>query len=543
MGPKTAVALATAGLMALGSGSLAIAPAQASTSGVESPTRGAYFGAAVPDAPGVTGQQVVLDYERAIGRKLDLERVYKRWDDSMVNDTMRWDRDNHRSIVLSVNSVMSDGSHVRWADIAAGRYDSVIAADADAVKAFAAPIWLAFNHEPEDDYQSGGASEFVAAWRHYVNVFRARGATNVSWTWIMMAYSFRPGSGVRAPSYYPGDDYVDFVAADGYNWYECAGRTAQWAPFQNVFDDFHAFGVAHGKPEIVAEYGSSEDPAAPGRKAQWLTDAAATVAGWPEIKAVSYWGPGTCFDIKSSTSSLQAFAQMGRNPYFNVAHGTPPAGPARHTVADFDGNGTTDLGIYRPSTGGWYIRGAAALMWGEPTDLPVPGDYTGDGRTDLAIFRPATGTWWIRGVATTAYGQAGDIPVPADYNGDGRTDLAVFRPATGTWWIRGVATTAYGQAGDVPVPADYNGDGRTDLAVFRTATGTWWIRGVATTAYGQAGDIPVPGDYNGDGRTDLAVYRPATGTWRTSGAADAGWGLPTDEPLPLPQATRGHFAW
>ena len=121
---------------------------------------------------------------------------------------------------------------------------------------------------------------------------------------------------------------------------------------------------------------------------------------------------------------------------------------------------------------------------GASGDVPTPGDYNGDGKTDLAIFRPSTGAWWVWYTGSTMaafqWGDAGDIPVPGDYNGDGKTDLALFRPSDGTWWVWYSGTTAidafrWGAVGDVPVVGDFNGDGKTDLAVFRPSTGTWWI--------------------------------------------------------------------
>ncbi|HUR96570.1 MAG TPA: M36 family metallopeptidase, partial [Pyrinomonadaceae bacterium] len=65
--------------------------------------------------------------------------------------------------------------------------------------------------------------------------------------------------------------------------------------------------------------------------------------------------------------------------------------PSVKSRADFDGDGKTDLSVFRPSEGNWYLNrstaGFQALHWGSAGDVLVPGDYDGDGKTDTAIFR------------------------------------------------------------------------------------------------------------------------------------------------------------
>jgi len=239
--------------------------------------------------------------------------------------------------------------------------------------------------------------------------------------------------------------------------------------------------------------------------------------------------------------------------------------PSGSAVDDVDGDGKTDVAIYRPSTGTWWTLQSSSnyttyvsQTWGLATDVPVPGDYDGDGKTDAAIFRPSTGTWWILKSSTSTYfpvqwGLATDIPVPGDYDGDGKTDIAIFRPSTGTLWILKSSSnyTTYfpqqwGLATDNPVPGDFDGDGKTDVAIFRPSTGTWWILKSSTnyTSYfsqtwGLDTDITVPGDYDGDGKTDVAIFRPSTGTWWILKSSTnyttyfpQQWGLATDTPVP-----------
>ena len=107
--------------------------------------------------------------------------------------------------------------------------------------------------------------------------------------------------------------------------------------------------------------------------------------------------------------------------------------------------GTTDVAVYRPSTGQWWVRNQFTVTWGLPTDVPVPGDYNGDGTADVAVYRPSTGQWWVRQQFTAAWGLPTDVPVPGDYNGDGVTDVAVFRPSTGQWFVRNQFTLPWGK--------------------------------------------------------------------------------------------------
>ena len=239
-----------------------------------------------------------------------------------------------------------------------------------------------------------------------------------------------------------------------------------------------------------------------------------------------------------------------------------PLPPIRHP-GDFDGDGKTDVVIFRPSEGKWYVTNSGSntsfsLPWGLSTDKLVYGDYDGDGRGDFAVFRESEGNWYILNstgpiVSIIGWGQAGDRPAPADYDGDGKTDVAVYRPADGNWYIKkstgGSLAQGWGNPTDTLVPSDYDGDGKADIAVFRPSEGNWYILkstgGSSVTNWGMLGDKAVPGDYDGDRKADLAVFRTGEGNWyikkSTGGSSIVNWGNAADKPVAADYDGDGKF--
>jgi hypothetical protein len=216
--------------------------------------------------------------------------------------------------------------------------------------------------------------------------------------------------------------------------------------------------------------------------------------------------------------------------------------------ADYDGDGKNDIAVY--SNGLWTIKrssdgGITTVGFGGPTFTPVPGDYDGDGKADIAVF--SGGVWSIlrssdRGNTVIAHGGPGWTPVPGDYDGDGKTDVAVY--INGAWSIKqssnnSIVVSGHGGPSWTPVPADYDGDGKTDIAVY--TGGAWSVKRssdnvIAVTGHGGPSWTPVPADYDGDGKTDIAVYN-AAGAWSIKQSSNntinviGHGGGPTDVPL------------
>ena len=234
-------------------------------------------------------------------------------------------------------------------------------------------------------------------------------------------------------------------------------------------------------------------------------------------------------------------------------------GPIVIAAIDFGRKGEDAVGVFRPSTGAWYLDYDKdrvvdeIFIWGLNTDLPLVGDWNGDGKDTVGLYRPSTGAWYLDydndhiADKILTWGMSTDLPLVGDWNGDGKDTVGLYRPSTGAWYLDydndGVVDEIFiwGLSTDLPLAGDWNGNGKDTAGLYRPSTGAWYLDynndRVADEIFiwGLSTDRPLVGDWNGDGKDTAGLYRPSTGAWYldydNNRVADEifVWGLNTDK--------------
>jgi parallel beta-helix repeat protein len=293
------------------------------------------------EATAASQQAATRRLEAAIGRKLAIGHSLVPWG-AGLGSLPAWNVAEGRRPMIS----FGDGASPRA--VAAGRYDTYLTSLARSVAALGRPVLLRYASDMDRSGSAGSAqsgTSFVAAWRHVHDLFGAQ-ALSASWVWSPTADAFASG---RAARYWPGDGYVDWIAADGFNMDGCDGRVAGWRDFGRIFRAFSTWGSARGKPLMVAGTGTVEDPGNPARKAGWYLGAAATLAqSMPGVRAVVIVDrPGRCdWRPDTSAASLQGFVRFATDPVF----GGVQAGPTSTSATTTTTRSTTTTTVHTTTT-------------------------------------------------------------------------------------------------------------------------------------------------------------------------------------------------
>ena len=266
------------------------------------------------------GTPELASIEQQLGKKFDVDHEYITFNSQSI---LTYVQSDHGVRIPYVNMALNCGcrsgkkgsavAHNYWKGVVAHKYDTWLAAQADAVKAWGAPFAITWQHEPEQTYGwEGTPADYKAALTYIVNFFRnTQGATNAVFVTSFLPTSFR-GSSPKANQFWPGAIPGLIAGSTGYNW-ACSAHTGNqpgcgkgWKSFAAVFGPVETWAVAHKTTWWVTETGTAEDPSVPGRKAQWITDAQHTADSWPNLTGVMFFFgsrshdlflPGTSHDV------------------------------------------------------------------------------------------------------------------------------------------------------------------------------------------------------------------------------------------------------
>ncbi|MFF0064060.1 glycoside hydrolase family 26 protein [Streptomyces sp. NPDC005279] len=296
---------------------------------------GAWWGAYIPYDRNSSLTKPVYAFEKKIGRKLDLVYTYhdmsggKADGQLLTADEQELGRD--RLLMLAWESTVWKEPHhanytetqLGWKNIASGKYDAgIIDPQVRRLKAYGKRVFFSFDQEVDARIKEGAGTpaEYVAAYRHLHDRFRKLGAGNVVWVWTVSGYL---GSADVMKQLYPGDDYVDWIGMDQYNYFGCHDTT-DWNDFdetQRPTYDWLLANISAKKPLMLAEFATAPDPADPDRQRGWYSAIPEVIGTMPKVKAMVHWNRATSAEAKCDLTvnegpALEGYRKAGADRYF-----------------------------------------------------------------------------------------------------------------------------------------------------------------------------------------------------------------------------------
>lgn len=235
---------------------------------------------------------------------------------------------------VEYNTMPIKGKYALMDQVLAGKHDGYIKKFAQDAKNFDDEILIRFLHEFNGNWylwsgnkngrENGGPQKVVEVWKYVVDIFRAQGANNVKWIWNPHGPSIDVSEETwnNIEQYWPGKNYVDWIAMDAYNWYpkDPWGGVRPFRDFDNCFEKlYNDCSKLGNQPIMIAEFATPEFNYNGQTKADWITDSFLKIkTKYPRIKMFVWFNINKELDwrVNSSPESLQAFKEAMSDKYF-----------------------------------------------------------------------------------------------------------------------------------------------------------------------------------------------------------------------------------
>ncbi|MEK0317828.1 chitobiase/beta-hexosaminidase C-terminal domain-containing protein [Cohnella sp. 56] len=175
-----------------------------------------------------------------------------------INDFAYWAANKTNSVAqLGIDMVDYDGNPVGQQEVdkvASGQRDTNLITIATAVKNAGKPVFVRIGYEADSPWNKYEAASYIKAFKHVHDIFRQQGVGNAAFVWSLVGYGNAGGpapyySPVPIESWYPGDDYVDWVSISWFGWQTSADETTAAQSRQDAV----SFAANHHKPLMIAE--------------------------------------------------------------------------------------------------------------------------------------------------------------------------------------------------------------------------------------------------------------------------------------------------
>ncbi|MGI8826015.1 MAG: glycoside hydrolase family 26 protein [Chloroflexota bacterium] len=260
-------------------------------------------------------------YASLVGRMPAIVMWYQGWGNNHFQTTMAAAVTARHAIPMITWQPAVDANQSAYSckAVASGKYDAYMRAWAQAAAAWGHPFLLRFGHEMNGNWYPWGTgpgnangnrpADFIAEWKHVRHLFASVGATNALWVWSPNVANGPTTSPFASD--YPGNNYVDWVALDGYNFYYLKPHTPYRTLAQVFSTSYAAITALTTKPLMIGETATLE---AGGSKAEWISQAFLTDIPtlFPRIRGVVWFDKRqeTDWRVNSSATSLAAYKKV-----------------------------------------------------------------------------------------------------------------------------------------------------------------------------------------------------------------------------------------